>query len=40
MSKQGGIPGLNEDDDGEDDDYDDCVTVDGVQVGGQFGKKK
>jgi hypothetical protein len=40
MTKQGGMSGLNEENDGEDEDYDDCETVDGVQVGGQFGKKK
>lgn len=34
MTKQGGIPGVSEENDGEDDDYDDCETVDGVQVGG------
>ena len=40
MTKQGGMSGLNDENDGEDEDYDDCETVDGVQVGGQFGKKK
>ena len=35
----GGLNGANENDD-DDEDYDDCVTVDGVQVGGQFGQKK